>query len=43
MDQTQGGSLILKGHALDLIEQLTEAPALIATDPPYARSSGSCP
>jgi DNA modification methylase len=28
--------LILRGHALDLIESLPEAPALIATDPPYA-------
>lgn len=27
---------IVKGHALDLIEQLSEAPDLIATDPPYA-------
>jgi DNA modification methylase len=28
--------MILRGHALDLIEQLTEAPDLIVTDPPYA-------
>lgn len=28
--------MILRGHALDLIEQLTDAPDLIATDPPYA-------
>lgn len=28
--------MILKGHALDLIEQLTETPDLIVTDPPYA-------
>jgi DNA modification methylase len=27
---------IVKGHALDLIETLDEAPDLIATDPPYA-------
>jgi DNA modification methylase len=27
---------LIRGHALDLIEQLTEAPDLIATDPPYA-------
>lgn len=28
--------MMIKGHALDLIEQLTEAPDLIVTDPPYA-------
>lgn len=28
--------MIVKGHALDLIEQLEEAPDLVATDPPYA-------
>lgn len=28
--------MILRGHALDLIESLDEAPALVATDPPYA-------
>lgn len=28
--------MILKGHALDLIEQLDRSPDLIATDPPYA-------
>lgn len=28
--------MILKGHSLDLIEQLDRAPDLIATDPPYA-------
>jgi hypothetical protein len=28
--------VILRGHALDLIEQLTEVPGLVATDPPYA-------
>lgn len=28
--------MIFKGHALDLIETLKEAPDLIATDPPYA-------
>lgn len=27
---------IIRGHALDLIEQLEEAPDLIVTDPPYA-------
>jgi DNA modification methylase len=27
---------ILPGHALDLLDTLTEAPDLIATDPPYA-------
>jgi DNA modification methylase len=27
---------MIRGHALDLIEQLTEAPDLIVTDPPYA-------
>lgn len=27
---------IIRGHALDLIEQLDESPDLIATDPPYA-------
>lgn len=26
----------MQGHALDLIEQLDEAPDLVATDPPYA-------
>lgn len=28
--------MILRGHALDLIESLEEDPSLIATDPPYA-------
>lgn len=28
--------MIREGHALDLIDQLDESPALIATDPPYA-------
>lgn len=28
--------MILRGHALDLIASLDEAPSLIATDPPYA-------
>jgi tRNA G10 N-methylase Trm11 len=28
--------MILRGHALDLIEQLTDTPDLIVTDPPYA-------
>lgn len=28
--------MILKGHALDLIESLEETPSLVATDPPYA-------
>lgn len=28
--------MILKGHALELIEQLDRTPDLIATDPPYA-------
>lgn len=28
--------MLLKGHALELIETLDEAPSLIATDPPYA-------
>ncbi len=28
--------VIIKGHALDLIEHLEESPDLIATDPPYA-------
>lgn len=28
--------MIVHGHALDLIEQLTETPDLVATDPPYA-------
>lgn len=28
--------MMIEGHALDLIEQLTEAPDLVATDPPYA-------
>jgi site-specific DNA-methyltransferase (adenine-specific) len=28
--------MIIRGHALDLIEQLEEAPDLIVTDPPYA-------
>lgn len=28
--------MILKGHALDLIEQLDRTPDLIVTDPPYA-------
>lgn len=27
---------LIRGHALDLIEQIEEAPDLIATDPPYA-------
>jgi hypothetical protein len=34
--RTWGFALTLKGHALDLIERSTEAPDLIATDPPYA-------
>lgn len=28
--------MLLKGHALELIETLRERPALVATDPPYA-------
>lgn len=28
--------MLVKGHALELIEHLKEAPALIVTDPPYA-------
>lgn len=28
--------MILRGHALDLIEQLEQAPDLVVTDPPYA-------
>ena len=28
--------MMLEGHALDLIEQLEQAPDLVATDPPYA-------
>lgn len=28
--------MILRGHALDLIESLQERPSLIVTDPPYA-------
>jgi DNA modification methylase len=28
--------MIVRGHALDLIEQMTDAPDLITTDPPYA-------
>lgn len=27
---------IIRGHALDLLEQLDPHPNLIATDPPYA-------
>lgn len=28
--------MILRGHALDLLEQLAETPDLVVTDPPYA-------
>lgn len=36
MPALREGEMILKGHALDLIEKLTETPDLIVTDPPYA-------